>query len=542
MEGVMEYVPSSEKKELLDDSVIEKARETSYGLHDGFNEKVWNVDNKEKKSFHNTEHIRATGEAIDRLVDALQEDDFLNLKDDIRRWNNDHPDSQTDISNNNLDQFKKIAQLAFAFHDAGNIMKDCDFDSNGNPINIQYHENGYRANGESDEIKDEERAEFRSQIIFAKYIDTLELPDNVKQTYKNVGKEVIWQTIGFVDEEEMNKPFARFTRLIDQIGNDAFTENKDRIEGLLLEDSQDPSKTGEVNPYMFANFPRWRIKGILKKDENQQENIDKTYKAWGKNKPEEVAFYPRHDMSYEKAIEASHAANEARRIVEKHGGLTAEAEKEIKDKGFGLVISQEMRGYDEIKPEKESELSTLNKKTDKAAITLIRDSLRNNGNLNRLSREEGSSFFKFIDLVEGESNADFLKDEDTAEYELPTGDFGESFNVKTNRLGSPDSRFYMVQLSLDNQTSRVISFYDEKASNPTVYMLIQDSKDKINRMSFEKVNQKWRKKEYFNRDKINDMVQLFEHKESESHDKFETQVDSDKEFYKKIGLEEYLKE
>lgn len=261
----------------------ERALQISYELHKEFNKENW----EEKKSFHNEEHIRAVAEASDKLIKAaINGEDPLDIQGDIDKWNELHKDSpRIDI-----EQFRDIAKMAFAAHDWGNIMQDVEFDKEGNVLPIFLEK--YTA----------ENAELRSQMMFEKFVEN-NVDESLREIYKNVGKEIIWQTnfMNDADDPGYNKPFAQFARVCDQIGNDVFSENDDRLEGLLTEMlNEDPSK--EINLDFFVNFAAKRIKGILPESEFQEDQIKAIYDAWEKDRPVEKTVEVQGNVSIKDAI------------------------------------------------------------------------------------------------------------------------------------------------------------------------------------------------------------------------------------------------
>lgn len=336
IEEMAEVIEKSEQREILTPENVEEIRNTAYKLHSVYNEEIW----KDKKSFHNEEHIRAVGEASDKLFDsAIEGNDPLNLEGEMIKWNLYHKDSEI----KDLNQLKQIAQIAFAAHDWGNIMHDIEIDENGE-INPVYIAEGYTAAG----------AELRSQGMFEKYINSLNLSDDVKRTYVNVGKEIIWQTVYNPENNDFTRPFARFSRIVDQIGNDVLSKNDERVEGLLMEMTEEDERkqseglpTFPIAPDNFINFARVRGRVILNNNEAQLASI---YEIWGAGEPEETAFHEHDNLSSKEMLKAVQDRNAAKKIFEDSGYDWDIATQKINEAGLGHVISEPMRSWEEIKP------------------------------------------------------------------------------------------------------------------------------------------------------------------------------------------------
>jgi len=233
-------------------------------LHGTFDASVW----RDKESFHNSEHIRAVTEAATVYFKMTsRENDPLGVWADLDTWN--HQNSHTHVSDG---EFRQIALLAFGFHDTGNFSK---LDENGSQVFLDK----YTSKG----------AEERSKLILINAIESQNLDPATKEKYVKLSSILIDQT-KFAEEIKM---FGKFVKVIDQIGNDLFSQNEKRIIGLLNEMTTEDPKL-YINPYFFYNFVRQMLPKYLNHDEPSR-----LLKIWGKKMPELVQKFDENILAVE---------------------------------------------------------------------------------------------------------------------------------------------------------------------------------------------------------------------------------------------------
>lgn len=223
-------------------------------LHAQFDREKW----KDKTSFHNDKHISATVEASDKLIAAAaQGNDPLGLNRDIQRWNENNPGAQI----NDINELKQMAALAFSLHDLGNIASDISIE---NGIITADYLDKYTAEG----------AEDRTIVMAKKIIIAGNLSGDEQQRYTEVVTHFVNQTRFTLHKkpdsrEFAEEPFIRFVKLCDQVGNDIFSTNPDREQGLIEEGvilKKDPA------------FAQNRFNDLVYEDEKAG-----IFRAWGKN-------------------------------------------------------------------------------------------------------------------------------------------------------------------------------------------------------------------------------------------------------------------
>lgn len=240
-------------------SKIESIRSKCLEYHQEF-DKEWRE--KGRISYHNENHIMATLKAASFLVDAAfnRSDDPLNLKEDLEKWNQEHPSEQ--ITEN---EFDYVVQIAFACHDLGNIAR------------LDEEKISYLEKYTSD------NAEERSKQIAEKIIQQSSLSDDQKRRFLSLIKHLIAQTTFQPKEQDLNQPFSIFTRVVDQIGGNLFNTQEDRVYGLIQEFVYE-KETFSFIPANFFNFVRLRFPQLV----NDEGKRNKILEILGKNLPVEI--------------------------------------------------------------------------------------------------------------------------------------------------------------------------------------------------------------------------------------------------------------
>jgi len=193
---------------------------------------------------------------------ALNGNDPLGIMADLTKWNEQHPDGQI-----KQEELLTVIKLAFACHDLGNIAEKALIGPNNETRLVFLSQ--YKADG----------AEDRSQEITEIVIKASPMPEEQKARFLPLIQHLINET-KFMPEKEA--PFGIFSRVVDQIGNDLFNTNEERIVGLLEEMGAE-NPYAEFLPYFFFNFARERF-GQLVPNDNERASI---LGIWGKELPEE---------------------------------------------------------------------------------------------------------------------------------------------------------------------------------------------------------------------------------------------------------------
>ncbi len=260
---IVENETSRLKEQLSPQEIWEKC----LTWHDTFDSEVWN----NKDSFHNRRHIEAVVGAVKKYMDGCsRDDDPLELYKSLDLWNNSHPDLIIPE-----DELSEAIMFAIYTHDTGNIISFLSVRS-GN-IKPSFLPN-YTA---GKDVFTGKVAEERSQAIAEFLINNSNLGEEKKQRYNQFVKHLINETKYM--PEDQKSPFSVFMRVMDQIGNDLFSQNERRLLGLIYENGIE-NPFAEVNPYFFVNFVRERFKQLVT-DENDRQRI---LEIWGKNLPDEV--------------------------------------------------------------------------------------------------------------------------------------------------------------------------------------------------------------------------------------------------------------
>lgn len=242
--------------------------------HDRFDERWVDEKGQRKESFHNAEHIRATLVSARLLVEAARTgNDPLGIIDDLKKWNQRHPDIQ--IMDEELGE---VTDLAFGCHDLGNIAKGVILEDSGVKLDFL---DAYRA----------VNAEERAQDIAAAIIQNSGLEEDKKRRYIPLVRHLINETKYMFGGEGENAPFARFMRVVDQIGNDLFSKNANRIIGLL-EEMREEDPEAKFVAYTFFNFPRVRFPQL----EASEENRSAVLKIWHRELPKVNPHLPKKEQ------------------------------------------------------------------------------------------------------------------------------------------------------------------------------------------------------------------------------------------------------
>lgn len=261
--------PKEESLKESPEEFAERIGNQSREWHDQFDREIWG----EKLSFHNWKHVEAVEKAGTLLIEAvIKGHDPLGLKEHIDRWNKDNPEAQI----KSLEDFATIYRIAVYCHDNGNIIRQLDFsDGHCSPIYLD----GYTA----------DNAENRSIEIATALIDMSSLTNEDKTRLKKIVAHLIEQTrFGYDKNDSEGKlPFAKLMRVADQIGNDFFSTNEERVWGLL-EEQLGEKPDSQIDPHYFFNFVLERFPQLVK-DENIRNQI---LQIWGVSMPKERLNLP----------------------------------------------------------------------------------------------------------------------------------------------------------------------------------------------------------------------------------------------------------
>jgi hypothetical protein len=202
-------------------SKAEKIIQLSFNFHKEFDRR-WKEEKRHFASYHNRNHIQATIDAATQLINKAfnGEMDPLDLTKDLQKWNQANPNSQI-----TGDEFLEVVRLAFSMHDLGNIASGVKVDEKGDLK--PYYLDGYTAKG----------AEERSVKIAEEIVNNSGLDEEKKNRYLLLIKHLIEQTTFQPTDEDKNKPFATFVRVVDQIGGNLFNRQsrKEIVFGLIEE-------------------------------------------------------------------------------------------------------------------------------------------------------------------------------------------------------------------------------------------------------------------------------------------------------------------
>lgn len=276
-----DVVDVSEFSQIVEPKEVSNSQEIfneSCRLHERFDAEVWKKDDPNRESFHNKDHLIAVREAAFTLMNGIEKDDPLDIKGDLKKWNDEHGTSIT------LLEFKEIVEEFVAIHDSGNIAGAVRIAKG--KIEADFLP-GYTA-------KDaEDRSRHHADVILPAMVK-----DETKlKSHLPLVKHLIWQTRYMVDQADQHQPFATFARVVDQIGNDLHRYGEDEnkkvkklaaVEGLKNEWVWENSDRIE-SPHFMINFidtrfpqlvpddPTNRRQRILQLWKRQMPEVDNTY-------------------------------------------------------------------------------------------------------------------------------------------------------------------------------------------------------------------------------------------------------------------------
>lgn len=230
---------------------------------------------KHENSFHNDEHIKAVHKSKELLIEEAVAggEDPLGIIADLESWNNMLEKEGRASAKVTKEELADIMKEAVAAHDWGNIMSDITIDENGKII-PQYLET-YTSIGAEDRSKAmyEKNLEYRLQkgeLTEAEYLKRkalgCHLIDVTKPSFP-------------VTDADRDRPFLVLVQVGDQIGNDYFSENDKRVEGLIEENANEPVKKNErLNEKAFRNFSVWRLAQLVPSEEKRKLIVEKIWK------------------------------------------------------------------------------------------------------------------------------------------------------------------------------------------------------------------------------------------------------------------------
>lgn len=207
--------------------------------------------------YHNFTHVTTATSAASLLIDsATRESDPLNLSQQLDQYNLEH---QTDF---NLDDFFHTCKIAFGLHDTGNI---CQINQSGQPEYLAY----YTANG----------AEFRSQTNATNLLNLDPAFQNLSGQHQSDVLFFINYLIGHTvyQETDLDKPFAAFVKVCDQIGTICLVDTQDRLKlqrGLINESQVEDPDRQLPNPDTLFNFVHHRFPILVSDDQVRRAILD----------------------------------------------------------------------------------------------------------------------------------------------------------------------------------------------------------------------------------------------------------------------------
>lgn len=232
------------------ENVSLKMFNNSIERHKVFKEEKWGGN----EAFHDEEHIKAVIRAVDTYFDSLikgmVEDDPLQLVKSLQEWN------KKSFFKITIPELREVMKMSFADHDRGNQEELVD----GNLRFLNKYVAGKVVDDSTGLPVSNFIAEQRSQQI---YEYDLKGCDLINDPCLDLGKELIIQTI-FIGE--MDKPFARASRVFDQIGNGMFTEkNPAKMFRALAAEwgTEDENADSNNSPYDMINFDVDRLKQLI---------------------------------------------------------------------------------------------------------------------------------------------------------------------------------------------------------------------------------------------------------------------------------------
>lgn len=232
----------------------DKLIQIAHELHGDFEK------NKRKKSFHNTDHIKAVESAVDATLGKIDTDDPFGLNNALNSWNaRRSPERQaTQV------QMAMAIKIAVATHDLGNIVDTLGFADNGF---VPRFNKSYKSSG----------AEDRSKHVARTLIMGMGFSDKTLNKVLPLVEHLIGETT--YDFTGANTGFAPFMRTVDQIGN-ALYNPTDFANNLLYEMVGENPEANFV-PYDHFNFANDRF-GYLIPNEGMRTRI---LELWNKKLP-----------------------------------------------------------------------------------------------------------------------------------------------------------------------------------------------------------------------------------------------------------------
>jgi hypothetical protein len=261
----------------------EKLLELTLQWHEEFDRDVWHKGER-RPSFHNRMHVEAVERSRIIYFEKFDEnDDPLRVQEDLEKWNEQHPEAQF-----SLEEFKEGTRLFVATHDLGNIMrkltkKQCILEPDFLPA--------YTAGkDDADEDGSDKDAEARGHEIVEFMIRNSDIKGKNKTI---VLLKHLFQMSKYrpeVTDEDREQPFFTFVQTIDQVGNDLYSENEDRVIGLAKEMLSEDSDA-EINPYKFFNFSKERLEQLVPDSDEREKLL-----AMWTTLPQERPDFPNNEM------------------------------------------------------------------------------------------------------------------------------------------------------------------------------------------------------------------------------------------------------
>jgi hypothetical protein len=216
----MERRGESSEKDLSLKEFCLKGENFCHALHNDFVYRVW-----KKPAFHEWGHTLGDKQFASYILNEAKDDesDVFNVKNEIASWNSKHPECVID----DLPMFGRVLDLAFSFHDTGNIADIDQATRKMMMFNDRFHLDG--------------QAEERSVEIARNFF---ERPEN--QGYHNLLPLVshLIRATKFLREGgaavfDGDLEFVNLVQFSDQIGTAYFDQNPNRLIGLIYEFAAD---------------------------------------------------------------------------------------------------------------------------------------------------------------------------------------------------------------------------------------------------------------------------------------------------------------
>lgn len=231
-------------------------------MHRDYDQKKW----EGKPSFHNEEHIKRVLSALKYYFQETRKGkDPLNLIGDLSKWNEQHPGAKV----KKVDELHQIMKVALAYHDLGNFAYH---DQANNTIIYldQYCADQAMINGKVRE--DAQDAESRSIGLIQAIIEQDREKETLLGPHLPLIEHIINQTRYGFGENEEQKPFAVFVRVIDQVANNLLLRKSDlksmltNTIGLMLEQVRENPEI-KISPRLYFNFAAKRLKELVPDDQ-----------------------------------------------------------------------------------------------------------------------------------------------------------------------------------------------------------------------------------------------------------------------------------